>query len=258
MDIRLLGAVDIQENETSVVPSAPKPRQLLTLLAMRSGRPVGATTIIDELWGDRVPKSAATTLQTYVMQLRRAISRALGSDRTDAAKDLLVTCHGGYMLNLGDGWSDVLEFEALLAMGNKYFDVGDHAAAADYLDRALALWRGSPLMGVPHGNSLALDVLGLEEARLQALERRGAAYLRLGRHSQLIRALTRLVREQPMNETFSYQLMVALHRTGNTWRALEEYARLRHTLAEELGIDPSPRVRRLHQAILSDSYVPVP
>ncbi|MDT0306499.1 AfsR/SARP family transcriptional regulator [Streptomyces sp. DSM 44917] len=258
MDIRLLGAVDIRKNGTSVVPSAPKPRQLLILLAMRRGRPVDIATIVDELWGDRVPRSAASTLQTYVMQLRHAISRTLADERKETAKSLLVTCHGAYMLNPGDGFSDVVEFEDLLSSGNKYFDCGDYSAAARDLDRALDLWRGSPLMGVQHGDSLALDVVALEEARLQALERRGTAYLHLGRNSQLIRELRRLVREQPMHETFSFQLMVALHRSGNTWRAVEEYSRLRHTLAEELGINPSPRLRRLHQAILSDGRVPVP
>ncbi|MYU47608.1 hypothetical protein GTV15_05305, partial [Streptomyces sp. SID7803] len=114
MDIDVLGALAVRENGVSVTPTAPKPRQVLALLALNADRVVPVTDLIEELWGgDNPPRSARTTLQTYVLQLRECIGRALGQGD---AKDVLMTLPGGYLLVSGAD-SDVRRFERLVGEG---------------------------------------------------------------------------------------------------------------------------------------------
>ncbi|MGH6655853.1 MAG: AfsR/SARP family transcriptional regulator [Actinocrinis sp.] len=250
MDVRVLGPLSVEEQRVSIVPSASKPRQVLALLALRADRVVTVPTLVEELWGAQAPRSAATTLQTYVLQLRRLIGAALAPDPGRTAKDVLVTRHGGYLLEVQPGRIDAEEFGELAAAGRQAYESGDDRAASDLLSRALALWRGSALLDVRVGRVLELDVLGLEEARMGALERRLAADLRLGRHSALIGELRVLVARYPMHENLCMQLMLAFYRSGNSWRALEAFHALRNALNCELGLEPSTRVHRLQQAIL--------
>ncbi|MEU9803504.1 winged helix-turn-helix domain-containing protein, partial [Streptomyces sp. NPDC051000] len=114
MDIDVLGALAVRENGISITPTAPKPRQVLALLALHADQVVPVSALIEELWGGLPPRSARTTLQTYVLQLRALIATALeGSDGTRTPKDVLVTLPGGYLLSSGGGTSDVREFERL-------------------------------------------------------------------------------------------------------------------------------------------------
>ncbi|MEU2779697.1 winged helix-turn-helix domain-containing protein, partial [Streptomyces sp. NPDC007162] len=109
MDIGLLGELDVTENGISIAPTAPKPRQVLALLALRADRVVPVATLIEELWAGTPPRSARTTLQTYVLQLREHIATALrrntapGDAGARSAKDVLVTLPGGYLLATGGG-----------------------------------------------------------------------------------------------------------------------------------------------------------
>ena len=250
MDVKVLGPLSIEEQGTSIVPSASKPRQVLALLALRADRVVTVPTLVEELWGAEVPRSAATTLQTYVLQLRRLISGALAAEPGRAAKDVLVTKHGGYLLEVQPGRIDAEEFNQLAASGRRAYESGDDRAASDLLSRALKLWRGPALLDVRAGRVLELDMLGLEESRMGALARRIEADLRLGRHSSLIGELRVLVARYPMHENLCMQLMLAFYRCGSAWRALEAFHALRNTLNRELGLEPSGRVHRLQQAIL--------
>ncbi|MDX6313960.1 MAG: hypothetical protein QOF84_4363 [Streptomyces sp.] len=251
MEIKVLGPLTAHERGHSVVPSAAKPRQILALLALQADRVVTVPSLMEEIWGENVPRSAATTLQTYILQLRRKLGIALEGDPERHAKDVLVTRHGGYLLQVQPGQVDVQEFEQLTASGRAAFDVGDDHAASDLLGRALGMWRGPALVDVRVGSMLELEVLRLEEDRMAALERRIAADLRLGRHTELVPELSVLAARNPMHENFCAQLMVALHRSGSSWRALEAYQRLRTTLVRELGLEPSNKLRRLHHAVLS-------
>lgn len=113
------------------------------------------------------------------------------------------------------------------------------------------MWRGSALVDVRVGTVLELEVLRVEEDRMAALERRIDADLLLGRHTEIVPELRVLVARHPMHENFCAQLMTALHRSGSAWRALEAYQRLRVTLVDELGLEPSARLQQLHQAVLS-------
>lgn len=251
VNIRLLGQLEIVHNGVSLVPSAGKPRQILALLALRGDRVVQASVLTEELWGDRIPRSAATTLQTYVLQLRNKIAAAQPAECACSPKDLLVTCFGGYLLKVGAYRSDWQEFEEKAAVGATAYEAGDHRAATAIFDQALRLWSGPALVDVPQGSVLQQEVMSMEETRRSVLEQRIDAALRLGRHAVLLPELSVLAAENPMHEGFRAQLMLALYRTGNVFRALEEYQRLRGTLVKELGIEPSLRLRRLHQAILA-------
>ncbi|MDT0476430.1 AfsR/SARP family transcriptional regulator [Streptomyces griseoviridis] len=250
MEIKVLGPLSAQENGISVVPTAAKPRQILAVLALQAGHVVTVSTLMEEIWGEAVPRSAATTLQTYILQLRRRIAAALPRDAARGAKDVLVTRHGGYLLDIPPGEVDAHEYERYAAAGRAALDAHDDRAASDLLGRALAVWRGPALVDVRIGRVLELEVLRVDQGRLAVLERRVGADLRLARHCELVPELTVLTARYPMHENFCALLMLAAYRSGNAWRALQAFQQLRATLVEELGLEPSARLQRLHQSIL--------
>ncbi|MEU4216990.1 AfsR/SARP family transcriptional regulator [Actinoplanes sp. NPDC026623] len=247
--LRLLGPVSAHLLGKPVMPSAPKQRQLLALLALHAGRVVTTQTLVEELWGDEPPRSFATTLQTYVLQLRARLGAAAG-DR-EWARRLLETKYAGYQFNALLCDTDVAEFQLLVRSGRRAAEAGDPAATAELLGGALALWHGPAMVDVPAGRVLRAEVAALEETRLGALERRIDADLALRRHADLLEELTMLVERNPMNENFRAQLMTALYRSGRAGYALEAFRQARSVLREELGVEPGPRLRRLHQAILT-------
>ena len=251
MDVKVLGPVTATHGRHSVMPTAGKPRQVLALLALHADRLVTVPALMEEIWGEAPPRSAATTLQTYIMQLRRLIARSLAGDPHTEAKDVLVTRPGGYLLQVAPGEMDAFEFGRLAAAGRRAFADGDDEGCSELLGRALGLWRGPALVDVCVGRVLELEVLELEEARMAALERRIQADLNLGRHAELVGELRVLAARHPMNEHLHMQLMIALCRSGHAWRALEAFHTLRRALNEELGLEPSDRVHRLQQAILN-------
>ncbi|WP_326654645.1 AfsR/SARP family transcriptional regulator [Streptomyces sp. NBC_01750] len=254
MDIDVLGALAVRENGISVTPTAPKPRQVLALLALHADQVVPVASLTEELWGENPPRSARTTLQTYVLQLRELISTALKSapadDRPRTAKDVLITSPGGYLLNSGGGSSDVREFERLAGLGYRAMDAGDFPGAARQLRDSLALWSGSAFADVQAGPQLDMEIRRLEETRLCALDQRIEADLRLGRHRELLGELTVLVSRYRTHENLHGQFMLALHRSGRRSEALHVYQRLRAALVRELGLEPSAALRRLQRSIL--------
>ncbi len=250
-DIRLLGPLQARIGDVSVVPSAAKPRRLLALLAVRAGQVVTIDSLTAELWEEEPPRSAATTLQTYVLQLRRKITAAMGDDAGASAKDLLSTEHGGYRLALPAESVDLHRAQELITRGQRALAEGDDLTGSALLNDALRMWDGPTLVDVPQGPQLRIWRMSMEESRLGALELRIEADLRLGRHSQLVGELTSLTAEQPLHEALHAHYMLALYRSGRVGKALEVFRRLRATLIEELSLEPSPRVQRLHQAILA-------
>lgn len=250
MEVGLLGPLLAEEQGVSVVPTAHKPRKVLALLALHADRIVTVPMLMEEVWGEAVPRSASTTLQTYILQLRRLLAKALRDDPERQAKDILVTQPGGYLLEVQPGWSDMSEFNRLVEAGRRALELGDDRSASHLLGRGLKLWRGAALVDIQLGRQLELEVLGLEETRMSALELRIGADLRLGRHSELVSELRVLTARHPMQESLCMQLMLALYRSGGGSRALDAFHALRRILNEELGIEPSMRVQRLHQAML--------
>ncbi|MFE7778543.1 BTAD domain-containing putative transcriptional regulator [Streptomyces sp. NPDC057445] len=261
MDIDVLGALAVRENGIPVTPTAPKPRQVLALLALQADQVVPVSSLVEELWGQRPPRSARTTLQTYILQLRELISTALEHDTKDAgprtAKDVLVTTPGGYRLHTAGGTSDVREFEKLAGTGYRAMDAEDFAGAARQLRDALALWSGSALADIQAGPQLEMEIRRLEETRLCALYQRIEADLRLGRHRELLGELTVLVSRYPTHENLHGQFMLALHRSGRRGEALDVYQRLRQSLVRDLGLEPSVALRRLQRSILMVGPEPV-
>ncbi|MEX1656978.1 AfsR/SARP family transcriptional regulator [Streptomyces pseudovenezuelae] len=257
MNIEVLGALKVRVNGVCVMPSAPKPRQVLALLALHADQGVFISTLAEELWGGTPPRSARTTLQTYVLQLRELIADALeqgGKSQGDSrrtAKDVLVTVQGGYLLDSGGGTSDVREFERLATLGYEAIDAENYQDAVRHLRHALDLWTGPAFADVQIGEQLRTEARRLEETRLCALDRRIEAELRLGRHRDLLAELTVLVDRYPTHETLRGQYMRALHRSGRRSEALETYQLLRATLVRELGLEPSVDLQRIQRQILS-------
>jgi DNA-binding SARP family transcriptional activator len=231
MQYAVLGPLEVTDDGRTIPIGGGKPRALLALLLLNDGRVVPAERLIDELWGDEPPSTAATALQVYVSKLRKALGETAISTREP-----------GYALDLGAGSLDLTRFEALVAAAKR----ADAAGTAELLREALALWRGPALADV----ALKVETQRLEELRLSALEDRIDADLELGRAAELVPELEALVREQPLRERPRAQLMLALYRAGRQAAALEAYRDARRALVDELGIEPSPRLQELEQAIL--------
>ncbi|GAA3849928.1 hypothetical protein GCM10022243_14790 [Saccharothrix violaceirubra] len=256
MQIKVLGPLEARLAGVPVTPTASKPRQLLALLGLHAGRVVTMADLIEELWGAEPPRSAVTTLQTYVLRVRRRIDAAAGAT---SAKDLLVTRYGGYLLDLDPAAVDVTTFERLATAGRDAVDAGLPEEASALLGQALAVWRGPVLADVRIGPRLAEEVARLEEARLGVQETRIDLDLSLGRHRGVLADLSLLTAQHPMNENFHAQHMIALYRAGRPWRALESYRALHERMVDRLGLVPSERLRRLHEAVLhADSTLDVP
>jgi DNA-binding SARP family transcriptional activator len=246
---RVLGPLEVEINGVSVTPTAPKPRKVLSLLVLHPNRVVPTSALKRELWGDEPPTSAATTVQTYILLLRKQLAAAQDG-RMVTAKAQLVTCPGGYLLRILGSALDLHTFEQLCNKGRQDLSRGEYESASSTLRAALALWRGPAFCDVPLGPLLEVEAMRLHESRITALEQRIEADLRLGRHHELISELTSLVNEFPLYENVHAQLMLALYRSGRQPRALDVYQQLRSRFIDELGLDPSPRLYRLHQAII--------
>ncbi|MFI6864507.1 BTAD domain-containing putative transcriptional regulator [Streptomyces sp. NPDC050421] len=251
MDIKVLGPLTAEACGRSIVPTAAKPRQILALMAVHANQVLPVPTLMEEIWGHALPRSALTTLQTYILQLRRKLVAAHGVTSAEISRDVLITRHGGYLLQIQPGAVDVHEYDRLAAAGRDAFDHGDDEAACAYLGEALGLWNGPALVDVRTGPILEIELARLEESRLSTLERRIEAELRLGRDGVLLTELSEMTIRHPMHEGLHAQRMVALYRSGRPWQALEVYQQLRGKLVEELGLEPSPRLKRLQQAVLS-------
>ncbi|MFF4402811.1 BTAD domain-containing putative transcriptional regulator [Streptomyces sp. NPDC001480] len=251
MRIQVLGPLNAEVNGGSIVPSAGKPRQILALLSLYPGRVVPVPTLMEEIWTSDMPRSALTTLQTYILQLRKRLGTAMGPGAPSSVKDVLTTRHGGYMLQIADDCVDVHQYERLVREGQQAFEKGDNEVSADRFRAALDLWKGSALVDVRTGPVLEIEVRRLEESRLVTVERRIDADLRLGRHAELLAELAELTARHPQHEGLHSQVMVALYRSGRQAGALEVYRRLRMRLIDELGVEPSPQLQRLHQAMLA-------
>jgi DNA-binding SARP family transcriptional activator len=249
MSIELLGPLSVRLNRVPVMPGAPKPRQILALLALNAGRVVTMSMLTEELWGDRPPPSAPTTVQTYILELRKRMATAMEGGRDP--KRVLRTRHDGYLLDPRGSQIDVEEFSRLARIGRAAAEGRDHREAAELLGRALALWRGPALVDVRMGRVLELEAMALEEARIGVLGRRIDADLNLGRHADILGELSALAARHPMNEKFFAQLITALYRAGHIERALKEFQRLRTSLIDELGVEPSAQLQRLQRAVLA-------
>ncbi|WNF27987.1 AfsR/SARP family transcriptional regulator [Streptomyces sp. C11-1] len=251
MEISLLGPLDAESAGARILPTAAKQRQLLALLALHANRGVPVSMLMEEIWEDDPPRSASTTLQTYILQLRRLISSSLGDRSGIVAKEILVYQHGGYQLRMLPGTVDAQEYDRIAARGQAAFDAGDDERAVAAFRRALDLWQGPALADVRAGTFLEMERVRLEESRLGILERRIDVELSMGRHTELLPELTVLTARHGLHEGLHALRVIALYRAGRPSEALSAFSTLRTRLNETLGIEPSPRLQRLNRAVLA-------
>jgi DNA-binding SARP family transcriptional activator/Flp pilus assembly protein TadD len=237
----LLGPLEVVDRGRALqIPSA-KHRTLLAGLLLRPGQVVTVDELAETIWGNTMPADPRRVLSTYVARLRRLLGKS----------GLIQTRPNGYVIDVTTGDTDAGRFELLLEQARGAADAGDRDAESAILRQALAQWRGEPLADVP-SEKLHRDVAArLTEQRLDALYRRVAADLSAGRHSELVAELRTVAERHPLREQFWAQLMTALYRCGRQADALEAYQRVGQLLTEELGVDPGPELRALHQAILT-------
>jgi DNA-binding SARP family transcriptional activator len=241
VDFRILGPLEVLDEERPVPLLGSKQRALLVLLLLRANEVVSSDRLMDEIWTDKQPRSGSTALRVLVSQLRKSLG----------AGDVLATRSPGYVLRIGPDELDLLRFERLVSEA----DGTEPATAASTLREALSLWRGPPLADVTYAPFAQAAIGRLEELRLVALERRIDADLALGRHDELVSELRSLAREHPLRERLSGQLMLALYRSGRQAEALEAYRAARRVLVDELGLEPGPALQELEGAILRQDPV---
>ena len=238
LEIRLLGPFEVLVGGRPAEVTGPKRHALLALLALRGGRMVPVEVLVDALWGAEVPVAPRNAVQHHVSRLRAA----LGAESIVAAPD-------GYAL--AGATVDALRFEELLARTRSAGRAGDAGQAAELVARALALWRGRPLQGLPDSPWVGAEAARLEGLRTDALEEQFEAALALGEHTEVVGRIRRVLAEHPFRERLWEQLMLALYRSGRQAEALEAFGQARRVLAEELGVEPGPGLQRLQAAILA-------
>ncbi|MPY49947.1 AfsR/SARP family transcriptional regulator [Streptomyces acidicola] len=249
LSIRVLGPLEVRADGHDRTPTAPMARRVMSVLLLQANRPVPVFTLIDELWETEPPRLARKTIQTYIYHLRRALQ----DDGRPAGQERLQTRPNGYLLRLAPGELDLWDFEERVHRARTALAAGDPRRAAALLREALGLWRGDAFAGVDAGPLLAARLPQITDSWLSAVELRVEADLRLGGHRSLLGELQELTALHPLHEEFTAQLMLAAHRSGQRRAALDAFTRLRSNLVDELGIEPSDRLRRLQQDILNES-----
>jgi predicted ATPase/DNA-binding SARP family transcriptional activator len=238
---RLLGPLEAGDERESLALGPRRQRALLACLLLDVGRTVSIERLIDDVWGEQPPDTAVKMVQIYVSGLRKV----LGADR-------LLTRPGGYCLQLrADDETDLQRFEQLTAVGRTALTQDDPSTAAARLADALALWRGPALAEFTTEPFARAEADRLEELRLGALEDRIEADLVLGNAAAVVGELEALTTRHPLRERLRELLMLALYRSGRQGDALGAYHDFRSVLDERLGLDPSPRLRELEQAMIT-------
>ncbi|WP_261718930.1 BTAD domain-containing putative transcriptional regulator [Streptomyces sp. FZ201] len=250
--IKVLGPLEIHVGGEPRTLTAPMARRALAVLLLDANHLVSVQALVEELWDEEPPRLARKTVQTYIYQLRQALKGSADGDTGER----LETGSGGYRLTARPGELDLWEFEQRVNRARAALASGAPEDAARLLREGLALWRGEPFAGLEAGPLLAARIAQIGEARLAALELRIEADLQLGRHQGLVAELRRLTVDHPLDERFTAQLMIAAHRSGQRSTALDAYLRLRQRLVDELGIEPSERLRKLQQDILREVLPP--
>jgi basic membrane lipoprotein Med (substrate-binding protein (PBP1-ABC) superfamily)/DNA-binding SARP family transcriptional activator len=215
----------------------PKQRLVIALLLAEPNSTVSVERLIDGIWGETPPETARHTLQSYVSELRKALGEMIERDGS------------GYVIRVDRTSLDALELEDRVSEARLRLEHEPDAAAME-LEAALALWRGRPFEDHPDHASLQAEAVRLEELRLEAIEALGHTRLALGQPARVVTDLERITREHPYREELRALQMLALYRSGRQADALRAFQATRQVLADELGIDPSPRLRRLEEQIL--------
>ena len=237
LEIRLLGPFEVLAGGTLADVGGSKRQALLAMLALRNARVVTVDLLVDGLWGADLPSAPRNALHHHVARLRAALG-----------EDAIVGSADGYALR--GALVDAVRFEELLSETRGGLRDGDIGVAADAVAAAIELWRGSPLQGLTGTTWFSAEASRLETLHVDALEEQFEIALALGEHRELASALRSALAENPFRERLWGQLMLALYRSGRQADALETFQEARRVLADELGLEPGPDLRRLQEAIL--------
>jgi DNA-binding SARP family transcriptional activator len=244
VELGVLGPLQVRRDGAPVMIPGAKPRAILTMLGLHGGSVVSAETLIELLWGDDPPRTAAKALQTHISSLRRTLG-------------------DGFVLTAGTGWTlaesgvDASRYKSAARLGRDAAAAGDTSQAVFRFEEALALWRGIPEL--PDGRRGTSEKTRWIEGYAALVEDRADALLVTGRAAEIIGELEAAVAEAPLRERRWGQLMLALYRAGRQGEALGAYQRARALLADELGVDPGPDLRRLQAAIVGqDTALEIP
>ncbi|MFF5143291.1 BTAD domain-containing putative transcriptional regulator [Streptomyces sp. NPDC013157] len=248
----LLGPLRAWRAESELELGSPQQRAVLAGLLLRRGRAAGLGDLVAGVWGTDPPPGAVSVLRTYVSRLRKLLEP---ERETGEPPRLVVSLGDGYALRTDAVSSDLDTFEEYVARAERHRAAGDPGSAADLLRTALGTWSGTPLAGVP-GPYAEAERTHLDRRRLGMLETRLRLELELGRHEAVLPELAALRDAHPLRENVCELLLLALYRAGRQAEALEEYARTRRTLVDELGIEPGPSLRALHARILAGEGEP--
>jgi DNA-binding SARP family transcriptional activator len=240
LDFRILGPIEIGEKDGPIRLGGPRQRATLAILLLDANRVVSVERLADDLYADAAPVTAVTQIQRQISDLRKVLPR-----------QVIETRPPGYVIHILPEQLDLNRFERRAEEATERLARGDAQRAAELLREALTLWRGPPLADLAYESFAQTAIERLEEIRLAALEQRIEADLALGRHRELVGELEQLASEHPMRERFRAQLMYALYRSGRQPEALDVYRSTRETLMHEFGIEPTPRLRELERAILT-------
>ena len=250
LELRLLGALEVSVDGSPLVLGGGKQRAVLAVLLLSADEVVPVTRLVDEVWGESPPPSAAHSLEVYVSRLRQLLGER---------GPLLQRLGAGYRLRLGDATLDARSFVRLSEEASLAAAMGDDERASALACTALALWRGPVLADVTLSSTGRVDAERLEELRLRTHEQRFDAELALGRHDEIAGELQALVDQCPYRERFVAQLMLALYRSGRHVEALQAYERTRRALADDVGLQPSADLQQLSGRIVrQDPELTVP
>jgi DNA-binding SARP family transcriptional activator len=240
LEFRVLGPLEVVGDDGPIRLGGARQRATLAILLLNANRVVSIDRIADDLYAGAPPVTAVTQVQRQISELRKL----LGSD---AAID---TRSPGYVITVDPEHIDLTRFERWMDDGLDALAAGDPSAASDCFARALTLWRGDALADLQYESFAQAAIERLEELRVAAIEHRIESELALGRHAQVVSELEDLARAHPLRERIHGQLMRALYGSGRHAEALDAYRSLRTRFVDELGLEPTPELRALEQAIL--------
>ena len=235
IEFRVLGPLQMLRDGRPLPLGGLKQRGLLALLLLDRNRVVPRDRLVDALWAENPPASAANSVQVYVSKLR-----GLLDDEHRDERGALATEPPGYVLRVPVGALDADELERLLAEGKAALGAEDYPRADAALAQALTLWRGPAFADLANEPYTQAEIARLEGLRLETLETRFEAMLAVGRQAEAVGELQSLVGLHPLDEKLRAQLMVALYRSGRHAEALETYRGFRRLLSMELGLEPEP------------------
>lgn len=244
----VLGPVRAWRGGIEARTGAPQQQAVLAALLLREGAHVSTAQLIDAVWGEEPPRSAAATVRTYIYRLRQVLD--------DGGEGLIASISDGYALRTHPGAVDLERCHAWLARAQTAREDGNAALAAVCLREALALWAGTPLAGVPGGFAEARRAT-LAELRLSVTEELLELELELGRHVRTAAELSALVAENPLRERLRELHILALYNSGRTAAAMGAYEASLRVLRDELGVGPGPGLRRIHHVMVAGQAAPV-